>query len=218
MRLPVFGGISGSKTTMWNIARWLVLQLECDADTAEAIVAVALEVTAADRVDRRSVERRVTAGAHDFGVRRIAAVGGNPVAHDRISLDTLPFGGDRIELLRIDGAFELRATLAGRGVLDKLWNDLAVHGDRAFVLRLVYVAQDQAPRHLGTDEHFARKCVYRLRHEVLGAQLRVARLDSCPRDSKRTRGGSRLSRPKIPSPWTTWRSGRRARTPAAAAA
>ena len=58
IRLPVLGGISGSKMTMWNIARASVLQLERDADAAEAVVAVARELAAAHRGDGRGVECR----------------------------------------------------------------------------------------------------------------------------------------------------------------
>src|SRR6187397_2694822 len=139
--------------TMWNIARYSVLQLESDADAAEAVVAVALEVSAANRVDCRGVECRIATGAHDFGVGGCAAARGDPVAHDGISLDALPLGGRRIELLRVNGSFESRATLSGRSVLGELGDDLAVHRQRGFVLRLVHVAQDQPPSNFGSDEH-----------------------------------------------------------------
>ncbi len=63
---------------------------------------------------------------------------------------------------------------AGRSVLGELGDDLAVHRQRGFVLRLVHVAQDQPPSNFGSDEHLARKAVRLLGHEVLRAQFCLA--------------------------------------------
>src|SRR5690349_19547598 len=164
IRLPVFGGISGSKMTTWNIASRSVLQLERDADARETVVAILGVFATSDRVDGRIVERRVTGRTDDLRIDRRRSAGGYVVAHHHLTFDARVLRRGWIELLRIDGAFQLRLASARRGVVREAWNDLAVHGHGVLVGHFVDIAEDQSTRRLRPHEDFARKTVGVARH------------------------------------------------------
>src|SRR3569832_2503103 len=107
IRLPVLGGISGSKTTMWNTARASFLQLEGDTDTRQAVVTLAGGLATAPGGDRRVVQRGIATGRGYLGFGRHVGLRRYPVAHHRAALDAATARRFGIELFHVDATLQL---------------------------------------------------------------------------------------------------------------